>query len=833
MDIPKEFGGRFSVEAQIADRPSCVVYKATDREQNGKTITLKVFVDRPGDNQAQAQALKDEVAKYQTVKHPVLVPIIDAGVEAGWFYIAMEFAPGNTLRSVLKESNGPLPVDRAVKIVSAVLEGLRALHQQKVWHGHIDSRALLIDGDVVRLVGYYPPTVTKIQKGMTSEGRLLVDPSYIAPEQVTGAESLDPRVDIYAVSALLYEMVTGEKAFSTKNPLQTALLRLSQPAPSPRKVRGDLSPLLDGAIVKGLGRAPSDRFQSVDEMLDAISGGKGGSAPRKDTGRGAEAGAEAGDVPGRIGTETIGVSMSAEDIKRMLVTHEQQKKQGEKQGAGAAVGAAVGIAVEATGSFKAEKSGIAPSGTDMGQTMMGVQTTTGLKGSLVVVSTKNRGARYSLDKSQNIIGSSDACDIYFTGKDIPARYAIVVNRGGEYFVGSLSKAGVLVNNEEIEGDEDLLRRGDVLNVGEHRLRFVAPGEVFTLHDDVADRTIDRPEGKRTKVIISLLVMLVMICGGAVYMLLEGKKSAEEKERLAKAQKDKKREQVVAQLRQEGDELFKAGQLIEPVGENAQERFRSILDLNPEDTYAKQRLSEISDRAAQSADEQRKRQQMAGRLEELLRDGDRYFNLADYVSPPGRNAKEAYEEVLRMDPANKLAKARISEINQILGDLLGQMEVLLARAQVFIDLGQFIDPPGENAFQELQKVLKTNPNHEVAKSALLDMAAESVFAGDQAKIDGKLKIMRHAYTTASALGVSPAYIEPRLAGAKLIEISKANVIIYDRPDGKSGKPEEKKSEDGYLDTTEIEKRLSMLRARTESSPGEQGRIFIDLAVKDDR
>lgn len=821
MDIPKEFGGRFLVEAQIADRPSCVVYKATDRQQNGKVVALKVFVDRPGDNQAQSQALKDEVTKYQSVKHPVFVPILDAGVEDGWFYIAMEFAPGTTLRSVLKESNGPLPVDRAVKIVTAVLEGLRALHQQKVWHGHIDSRALLVDGDAVRLVGYYPPTVTKIQKGMTSEGRLLVDPNYIAPEQVTGADSLDYRVDIYAVSALLYETVTGEKAFSTKNPLQTALLRLSQPAPSPRKVRGDLSPLLDAAIVKGLGRAPSDRFQSVDEMLDAISGGKGSAAPQKNVGGGS---AETGDVPGRIGTETIGVSMSADDIKRMLVTHEQQQK---KQ--------VVGTAVESTGSFKAEKSGSAPSGSDMGQTMMGAHAAVGLKGSFVVVSPKNRGSRYSLDKSQNIIGSSDACDIYFTGKDIPARYAIVVNRGGEYYVGSLSKSGVLVNNEEIEGDEVLLRRGDVLNVGENRLRFVAPGEVFTLHDDVADRTIDRPEGKRTKVIISFLVILVMICGGAVYMLLEGKKSAEEKERLAKAQKDKKREQVIAQLRQEGDELFKAGQLIEPVGENAQERFRSILDLNPEDTYAKQRLTEISDRAARSVEEYRKRQQMAGRLEELLRDGDRYFNLADYVSPPGRNAKEAYEEVLRMDPENKMAKARISEINQILGDMLGQVEVLLARAQVFIDLGQFIDPPGENAFQELQKVLKTNPNHEIAKSALLDMAAESVFAGDQAKIDGKLKIMRHAYTTASALGVSPSYIEPRLAGAKLIEISKANVIIYDRPDAKGGKGEERKAEEGsqYLDTVEIEKRLSMLKARAESSPGDQGRIFIDLAVKDDR
>lgn len=142
----------------------------------------------------------------------------------------------------------------------------------------------------------------------------------------------------------------------------------------------------------------------------------------------------------------------------------------------------------------------------------------------------------------------------------------------------------------------------------------------------------------------------------------------------------------------------------------------------------------------------------------------------------------------------------------------------------MELGQFTAPPGENAFEMFKKVKEVDPTNAEANDALLDMAAKSIFEGDQAKSRAEPKAMRESYLTAQALGVDPSYIEPRLRGAELMGRSKSAVIIYDKPNQGVGADD---TSGNYLSTSEIERRVAALALRARGAQGDKNRKFIDL------
>lgn len=310
MDIPKEFGERFVVGEELVKRPSCIVYRGKDRTLGDRDVAIKVYVDRPEDNDTWKEQFKEQVSSLRAASHQSLVPILHGDCEEGWFYIVMELIEGPTLRDRLQGQEGPLDMEAALAIFGELAAGVKEIHENNAIHGHIDSRAVLFKGDNVRLAGYYPMVISEIQKGQSTAGRLVVEPAYIAPEQISGT-GLDHRADIFALSVLLFEMVTGQRPFSADNPLQMAMLRLSKEPPSPAKLNSNVSPLLDAAIMKGLARDANERYSSVAAFVEAVSGGRGQPANPL-----ANLGPDAGGAP--IGDQTIGVSMSTDAIREML-----------------------------------------------------------------------------------------------------------------------------------------------------------------------------------------------------------------------------------------------------------------------------------------------------------------------------------------------------------------------------------------------------------------------------------------------------------------------------------------------------------------------------------
>ena len=798
LDSPKEFAGRFTIVEELVKRASCIIYKATDKNLGNREVAVKVFIDRPNGNPEAIKAFEEEISKLKGASHPSLVPVIAGGCEGDWFYLAMELIlPGETVRDALKESSGKLPVQTAVEIFKEMAEATGEIHQQGIFHGHIDSRAVLYKGDKVRLAGYYPRAVDKIQSQATSVGRFTVDPSYIAPEQLGQGGELDKRVDIYALAVLMFEMVTGQRPFSAGNPLQTAMLRLTQNPPSPSKLNPEVTPLLDAAILKGLSRDPKGRFASVADFVDAVIGGKKGhSNPLAEL------------AGGQFGTETIAVSMSTEALKDILRGHDARPKPAAPSGGGA----------DSTGSFKS------PSG-DAQQTVTGMKAVaagSGPQASLFGIDGPLKGKKYAIEKAQIMVGSDPGCDVVVAEKGVPARYAIIVRRGDSFSAGPLSPAGISINgSKNSSGEEVELKRGDVLNVGGSKLRYVAPGEVFTFKENVADRSIDRPKSK-VPIVLATLAILLAVFG--YYAMNRYNQSMEaEKSRVAREKKEKetKKEALIAQLIREGDEYFRAGSLNSPIGANAKEKFEKILEVDAEHGYAKRRLAEIDERAAAMEELRRSRELVSQQVDQLMKSADGYFKAGDYVAPPGRNAKEMYLKVLGVDPANDIAKAKLDEIQKLLGNVVERVNALLVKANTQAEQGHFVVPRDDNAFETVQAIFKIDPSNDQARELLYVMASKSVYNGDVSKAALKQDDMKKQYLTAQALGVDPDFIKDKLHGTDIMGRTRSEVIIVD-VGGDKNKKEDKNSK--YLDTEVIKRRVSEMQML---QGGDKNGKFIDL------
>ena len=273
----------------------------------------------------------------------------------------------------------------------------------------------------------------------------------------------------------------------------------------------------------------------------------------------------------------------------------------------------------------------------------------------------------------------------------------------------------------------------------------------------------------------------------------------------------KRKEVVAKLRREGDAFFKAGQLIEPVGANAQVRFEQILEIDPNDTYARRRIDEIKQRAVSLREQSRRIARRQKQVQKLLEDGERFFEKGDLVSPPGANAKESYEAVLRLDSDNEQAQAKLKEIKTVFSEMLGEINTLIARAKQYRSKGQIISPPGKNAYEMLKEVMRQDPGNREATDLLLNMAAETIYQGDAAKKRAEVATMKRSYLIAQALGVDPAYLAPRLRGVALMKKSRSNVIIFD---GSKSDAKQNSSDGNYLNTEEIERRIAAFKLEAE-------------------
>lgn len=765
---------RFELDREIASRSSCKVYLGKDRQIGGKEVAVKIFLDKP--RSEETALFEEEVEALRRATHPVLIPIVDGGLEGDELFIALEYIPGDNLRDRIKSLSGPMEVDEAVQLIAQLAEAVNEIHGEKfqgkqLIHGHLDSRAILFKGKEPRLAGYHPMAIDLLQKQMTSVARVAADAGYISPEQLSGVDGIDGRADVYALGVLLYELIAGERPFVAANPLQAAMLRLTVTPQAPSRKNSKVSPLVDAAVLKALAKDPKERFQTAVEFREALLGNQRASKNPFYSDQGA----------GRIASETLAVSVSTADLQKMLAA-----------GGGATPPTVKSLPTQLP---------------DSSQTMMGLDTSAVLKPGVVFLSGKRRGERVSLDKTQMFLGSDPTCDIVLKGAS--NRHLLLVERDNKTFLCAISAKGVDVSGVTVKAEEErVLSRGDVIEVGGEELRYLAPGEVFTLKDDEVSHHSAKRTGKGAKLLLISTLLIGVIALTSLYFWRQSIDRAKQQARAKQGEQGRQRSAVVKNLIQEGDDLFKSGALFAPVGENALEKFQEVLSFEPDNSYAKRRIEDINRRKNQLEQDEERRAQMQGRLTELLQQGDYYLAQNQLVAPPGKNAKESYSEVLKLDPTNPVAKQKIAEIDQMLGDVLGRVKDSLQSAKEFIQAGKFIEPDGENALERLREVQRVDPENREAKDLILQMAALSLIHGDEAKERKAIKDVRRNYLIAQSLGVDPKCIEVKMKGLDIIARSTGKVVLQ------SSGEECPASAPGFLDSGELTKRIAKLKLERE-------------------
>ena len=257
------------------------VYVAEDTRL-GRKVAIKIPHAAPGaDNSFHARFLR-EARSISQLSHPNIATVHDYGeTETGRPFIVMELVEGRELGDLLRE--GGMTIQRAVEIVGEVAKALAEAHLRGVVHRDIKPSNVVVnsrggvkvlDFGLAKLVGEgrhagTTPESETLMKFRTRSDLLVGTPLYLSPEQAKGID-VDPRSDLFALGALLYECITGQPAFSGATVMEIAAQIIHVDPPVPSSVNPDVPAELDRITLRALSKRPEERYQSAGEMIDDL-----------------------------------------------------------------------------------------------------------------------------------------------------------------------------------------------------------------------------------------------------------------------------------------------------------------------------------------------------------------------------------------------------------------------------------------------------------------------------------------------------------------------------------------------------------------------------------
>ncbi len=267
--LAKALAGRYSIEREIARGGMATVYLARDL-RHGRLVAIKVLRDEIAAALGATRFLA-EIRVTASLQHPHILPLFDSGAADGMLWYAMPYVEGETLRTYLGRA-GRLPIVEAVRLAREIAGALDHAHAHGIVHRDIKpENVLLQDGHA--LVADFGIALALEQAGaerLTRTGLALGTPQYMAPEQAAGERDLDARVDVYALGAVLHEMLAGEPPFAAPT-RQAVVRRMMHELPTALAAhRPDVSPLLDAAVRRALAKRPDDRFASASAFDKAL-----------------------------------------------------------------------------------------------------------------------------------------------------------------------------------------------------------------------------------------------------------------------------------------------------------------------------------------------------------------------------------------------------------------------------------------------------------------------------------------------------------------------------------------------------------------------------------
>ncbi len=269
MSIPSHFG-RYRVLRPVATGEMGVVYLAED-PLIGRRVAIKGIRFGAGAEDDEMRRLlarfEQEIQIAGTFSHPNIVTVFDVGRQDGRPFIAMEYVEGRNLRAEL-QAHGRMSIDRTIELTAPVARALSYAHDRNVIHRDIKPTNILVSSEGIPKITDFG--VARLHGStLTNVGRIFGTPAYMSPEQAVGT-NLTGASDQFAVAAVAYELLTGERPFKGESPT-AVIYEVIEYRPEPPH---DLIPLVPTAVsqvvMRGLEKDPEDRFESCNAFADAL-----------------------------------------------------------------------------------------------------------------------------------------------------------------------------------------------------------------------------------------------------------------------------------------------------------------------------------------------------------------------------------------------------------------------------------------------------------------------------------------------------------------------------------------------------------------------------------
>ncbi len=278
MEPPRDLIGtriaEYDIVAKLGEGGMGEVYRAHDRKL-GRDVAIKVLPAAVANDRDRLKRFEREARLLAKINHPSIGAIYGLVEANGIRALVLELIEGDTLSAVL--ARGPMKLERAVSLAAQIADALDHAHRRGITHRDLKPSNIMLTRDGVKLLDFgvgkwttAPAEVTSTRPStLTGEGTIVGTLHYMSPEQLEG-RTADPRSDVFSFGAVLFEMLSGRKAFDGAS--QAGIIAAILEAPTPRltRVTGPLGPRVDRVLNKCLAKNPDDRWQSAHDLGDEL-----------------------------------------------------------------------------------------------------------------------------------------------------------------------------------------------------------------------------------------------------------------------------------------------------------------------------------------------------------------------------------------------------------------------------------------------------------------------------------------------------------------------------------------------------------------------------------